>query len=168
MKEGSMTLRRGQRAATIGAMGTGFFVLVAHALLETARDALFLSNVPAARLPWMYLALAALGICVSEVAARTSRRADVRWLLLRSQTIAAVGTLVMTALLNQRSVVVFYVLYLWVGVASMSVLVRYWQHLSGTFTATDAKRLFHSSEREAWRARSWDTRWPTSWPERSA
>ena len=78
--------------AAVGATATGFFVLVAHALLETSRDALFLSNIPSTRLPWMYLTLAVLGVAVSETAARTAKRLDPRRLLIASQAIAAAGT----------------------------------------------------------------------------
>src|SRR4051812_31091468 len=39
-------------------------VLAAHSMLETARDALFLSHLPASRLPWVYLTVAALSLFV--------------------------------------------------------------------------------------------------------
>lgn len=137
-----MTLRFGERWATFGATATGFLVLVAHALLETARDALFLAHVPAERLPWVYLVLAFAGLSVSEATVRSGARLDARRLLIVTQAIAAGGTLALTALVDPSTVVSYYVLYIWVGVASMSVLVRYWQHVSGCFTATRAKRLF--------------------------
>src|SRR5262245_39271098 len=137
-----MVTRQEERWATAGATATGFLVLVAHSLLETARDALFLSNVPVARLPWMYLVLAFLAVGVSEAAARSGRRLVVRRLLIASQVIAAAGTLAVAVLIVTSAAIAYYVLYLWVGIASMSVLVRYWQHLSGAFTVTQAKRRF--------------------------
>lgn len=44
-----------------------FLLLAAHALLETARDALFLASIPAQRLPFMYVAIA-LGSVVATMA----------------------------------------------------------------------------------------------------
>jgi AAA family ATP:ADP antiporter len=137
-----MTARGKERRAVVGATATGFLVLVAHALLETSRDALFLSNVPASRLPWMYLSLAVIGLSVSELAVRGGRGLDTRRLLVASQLIAAAGTLAIGLFVGTATPLAYYALYLWVGVASMSVLVRYWQHLSGEFTVTDAKRIF--------------------------
>src|SRR5262245_62001095 len=137
-----MAVRRGERWATVAATATGFLVLVAHALLETARDALFLSNISSSRLPWMYLGLAFLCLSVSEIAVRSGKRLDARRLLIASQVIATAGTLAVAVLVSTDLPSAYYALYLWVGVASMSVLVRYWQHLSGNFTVTEAKRLF--------------------------
>jgi hypothetical protein len=137
-----MLTRQEERWATAGATATGFLVLIAHSLLETARDALFLSNEPVSHLPWMYLVLALLGVFVSEAALRTGRQLDVRRLLISSQAIAVVGTLAVALLIRTSSEIAYYALYVWVGIASMSVLVRYWQHLSGAFTVTQAKRRF--------------------------
>ena len=57
-----------------------------HTLLETARDALFLAKLPAARLPWMYLVIVAPALALARVprARRTARavRGDA-WLVAR-------------------------------------------------------------------------------------
>src|SRR5262245_64058887 len=106
-----MLTRQQERWATAGATATGFLVLVAHSLLETSRDALFLSNVPVAHLPWMYLVLAFVGVAVSGAAARTGGQLDVRRLLISSQVIASVGTLGMALLIYTSPEVAFYALY---------------------------------------------------------
>ena len=43
-----------------------FLILAAHAMTETARDALFLSRLPATKLPWMYLLVAVATVLVSR------------------------------------------------------------------------------------------------------
>ena len=43
--------------AAAGAFLTLAAVMAGHAILETARDALFLARVPVSRLPWVYLAV---------------------------------------------------------------------------------------------------------------
>jgi len=48
--------RRGATAAFVTLLG----ILAGHTLLETARDALFLARIPPTRLPFMYIAIAAV------------------------------------------------------------------------------------------------------------
>ena len=58
------TVRPAERRLVFGATITLFGILAGHALLETARDALFLGRLPASQLPWVYLliALASIGL----------------------------------------------------------------------------------------------------------
>ena len=51
-----------------------FTFMTAHGMLETARDALFLSRLPAARLPWVYFAMAGAGLAALWLARRAPRR----------------------------------------------------------------------------------------------
>ena len=46
---------------------TLFGTLAGHTLLETARDTLFLSRLPASQLPWTYLVIAALASSIRRV-----------------------------------------------------------------------------------------------------
>lgn len=50
-----LTIRTEDRRATRVAFLTLFGLLAGHAMLETARDALFLAKLPASQLPWAYL-----------------------------------------------------------------------------------------------------------------
>ena len=54
--------RKGERRDCWAAFLTLLSLIASHALLETARDALFLAKIPAARLPWVFLAIAALSV----------------------------------------------------------------------------------------------------------
>jgi hypothetical protein len=55
------------------AFATLLTIVAAHAVLETARDALFLADLPATRLPWAYLGIAALAFVLTRAAARLVR-----------------------------------------------------------------------------------------------
>ena len=68
-------------------------LLASHALLETARDALFLASLPAAQLPWMYLAVAALSLLLARFEARIAHAAPLRSALIVWTGVAALGTL---------------------------------------------------------------------------
>ena len=69
--------RGAERGAAIAAFVTLGLVLAGHAVLETARDALFLRSLPASQLPWVYLIVAVLTFAIAgfeSALARRSRR----------------------------------------------------------------------------------------------
>ena len=69
-------MRKGERRDVWVAFVTLFALIASHALLETARDALFLARVPASRLPWVFLAIAALSFGHGEAERRNDERAE--------------------------------------------------------------------------------------------
>jgi AAA family ATP:ADP antiporter len=130
-----------ERRQIAAAAGTIALVLIAHAVLETARDALFLSNVPPTRLPWLYLALAGL-VIASRPLLTLGGASPSRGSLVAIQCAAAAGTAAFALVTPAPSTVQFYALYLWGGLAAMIILIRLWLLLSVRFTASQAKRLF--------------------------
>ena len=85
----------GVRAEDRKNLAIGFFslfaLMAAHALSETARDALFLGRLDADQLPWAYLAIAGLALVVVRFNQRLlDKAADKRKLLGASLLFAAV------------------------------------------------------------------------------
>ena len=115
--------------------------MAAHALLETARDALFLARLPPSRLAWVYLAIAvvSLGLFVLQErsGARSGRTALATWLV----GSAAVDVL-LWALIAQPATWTLYLLYTWSGVFASLVVVRFWTLLGDLFSIGQAKRVF--------------------------
>jgi len=118
-------------------------VLAAHALLETARDALFLSHIPADRLPWVYLAIAVVALAIAHLA-RRSRARNSRAQLIAAQLTGALGTLAFWWLVDRDTAWSFYPLYVWGGVISSLTVVLFWLTLGDLFTITEGKRLYAS------------------------
>jgi AAA family ATP:ADP antiporter len=132
------SVRVGERRDTWVAFATLFGLIGSHALLETARDALFLSKIPATQLPWVYLGIAAVSLLV----ARLGRGGGGRTAL--SLTIFAAGGVtgglwLTLSLLGDAGL---YVLYIWSGVLTTLILVRFWTYIGGLFHVTQAKRLY--------------------------
>ena len=71
-------VRSDERRDVLLASGTLFGLMSAHALLETARDALFLGSVSATRLPWVYLAIAVFALVVTGLQQRRQGSVDPR------------------------------------------------------------------------------------------
>ncbi len=115
--------------------------MAAHALLETARDALFLARLPPSRLAWVYLAIAvvSLGLFVLQErsGARSGRAALATWLV----GSAAVDVL-LWVLIAQAVTWTLYLLYTWSSVFASLVVVRFWTLLGDLFSIGQAKRVF--------------------------
>jgi ATP:ADP antiporter, AAA family len=135
-------VRPDERRAAAGAFLTLFAFMAGHAMLETARDALFLASLPASQLPWVYLAIAVVALALTQrqtgILDHVSTRNELSaWMLL-----ASVVTLALWVLIAWAGRWIFYVLYVWSGVLATLVVVRFWTVLAGLFTVTQAKRLF--------------------------
>ena len=126
---------------TVSAFVTLFGFMLGHALLETARDALFLTHLPARELPWVYLAIAVLALGASVFQESGARRCGAAilsgWL-----GAASLVTLAFWIFGENTSRVSLYGLYLWSGTIATVVLVRFWLLLGQQVTSLQAKRLY--------------------------
>ncbi len=117
-------------------------ILAGHTLLETARDALFLSRLPATQLPWMYLAIAAAAFLASRIrlprVAALAGPFSFSLLLLAS----AGATLLFWLFRKATGPGALYFLYVWSGLFGTIAAVRFWSVLSDVYTVTQAKRLY--------------------------
>jgi len=135
-------VRPEERRGVIAAFLTLLGILAGHTLLETARDALFLSRLPATQLPWMYLAIAAVAFLSSRVRlprlAATAGPFSFSLLLLGSAAVTFVFWLFRKA----TGTGALYFLYVWSGLFGTIAAVRFWSVLSDVYTLTQAKRLY--------------------------
>ena len=136
-------IRPGERRNVLGAFLTLFGLMTGHALLETARDSLFLAKLSARELPFVYLGIAFLALLVSEARHLSRHRSSCsRRGLSLMLVIASLVTLVFWNLLGRGGEWVLYAVYLWSGLLSTLLLVRFWTLAGGIFTITQAKRVF--------------------------
>src|SRR3954469_1931125 len=104
-------MRAGERRDVWTAFLTLFALIASHALLETARDALFLAKIPASRLPWVFLAIALLSVVLVRLNAWATRRLSSRRALSSVTLTAALITLGFFALGRQLGAWGLYSLY---------------------------------------------------------
>ncbi len=136
--EGLLPVRPAERRAVFAGFGTLFLVLAAHALVETARDALFLSALPVERLPWVYLGVALLGPLLGSVPFEAGGRKGLFAWLFGS----AVVLLGLWAWVGAGGAAARVALYLWSGVSVSVALLQAWHLLSQRFALDAAKRVF--------------------------
>ncbi|MCA9645925.1 MAG: hypothetical protein KC492_34780, partial [Myxococcales bacterium] len=129
-----------------GWLSTGFVVLMlamsAHAMLETARDALFLSRLSADRLPLMYLLMGGLVIGASFVHERWFAKLPRRAMLIGLCLVGAAGSSVLWLLAAARDVWLLGVLYVWTGTLATLLLLQFWLLASEHFDVLDAKKSY--------------------------
>lgn len=136
------TIRAGERRDAWSAFALLFGLIASHAILETARDALFLAKIPASRLPWVYMAIAAASLVLAQAQARAAQRLSGRAALSAWVFVAALVTATFWLVLGYMGSLGLYALYVWSGVLTTLILVHFWTLLGDLFTITQAKRLY--------------------------
>lgn len=117
-----------------------FLIMVAHAILETARDALFLTNLGADRLGWAYVAIAATALTAVAAVRRWNAAHDPYRTLVVFLVFAIAGTSILAITLNQSPWASF-VLYVWTGLVASLVVPTFWLVIDGELRVTEAKRV---------------------------
>jgi ATP/ADP translocase/HEAT repeat protein len=135
-------IRHDERRETFTAFLTLFGIMAGHALLETARDALFLAQLPPARLAWVYLAIAILAFGIFIVQRKGLETHQYRGRFFIVLCAASAVTFAFWFLVTRPGVVVLYALYVWSGLIATLIIVRLWTYLGELFTVSQAKRLF--------------------------
>ncbi len=134
---------KGRAARLLGRVLTLLSLIASHALLETARDALFLAKIPAARLPWVFLAIAAFSVGTLKLHGLVSRGGRSPRRVLTGVTLfASAVTLGFYWLERWLGAFGLYALYVWSGLLATFLLVQFWDLVGTRFTITQAKRLY--------------------------
>ncbi len=134
--------REDRRNLIVGFVGL-MAIMTAHSVMETARDTLFLTSLPATDLPRAYLAIALLAILELKVHERVLPHVrDRRTLLAASLVFGSLITLGFWALLDDLGAWAPFGFYVWTGLLITVVLVEFWLLLDDAVTVTQAKRIF--------------------------
>jgi ATP:ADP antiporter, AAA family len=130
------------RRDVIVAFVTLCLLMAAHTMLETARDALFLTHVSAARLPIAYLAMAIAVLAATRLNALASQQLPRRRVLTLTLVIGGVATAAFYPVAQGTSETVLFALYVWPGVLTSTALVQLWLRLHAALDVERAKPLY--------------------------
>ena len=142
MLRGLTAVRPEERRGAAAAFVTNFGILAAHTLLETARDALFLSRLPARQLPFVYLIIAAVAVGISQVRIDSRRFAGRGWGLPLLLLGFASVTFLFWLFGAWQSPAGLYALYVWTGLVGSLAVLQFWMVLGDLYTMSQAKRIF--------------------------
>lgn len=115
-------------------------IVAAHVLLETARDALFLTELGPQALPFVYMVMAAIGFLAArtdQFIARTFGRQNALVLGLMG---AATGTMLFYS--GGMDQTLAFALYLWAGVITTLLTVQFWLAVGQRITPAQGRRLY--------------------------
>lgn len=133
-------LRRGEGRSFVLAFASLLLLIAGHTVLETARDALFLTKLPPSRLAVAYAALAGVTLVTARWTGAVGRRFGQRNALVVTLLVAA---LVVTALRSDSPpVATVYALYLVSGVLGTLLATQFWTLAGQLFTVAQGRRLF--------------------------
>lgn len=136
---GLFDIRPEERRNTFAAFGALLVLTSGHTLLETGRDALFLTRLPANQLPWMYLAIAVAALGMSKLHLSANKSA-IGGTILAGAAITA--GLWLYGHIQRWPAWLLYGLYVWAGSFASWVTVQIWTLLGRAHTMTQAKRLY--------------------------
>jgi len=120
-----------------------FALMGGHAILETARDTLFLATLPASLLPWSYLAMALLTLLAAILNRGALQRFSRRRTLSLSLLVGAginLAFFVLSSLAGSASSLLLF--YIWTGLFATIVVVQFWLLLGDVLDLSQAKRVF--------------------------
>jgi ATP/ADP translocase len=131
----------GARRSLLAPTALLFGIMVAHALLETARDALFLARLGPHRLASAYLTIAAVAMLAVAVTRHFTTMRDPRRMLQLFLAVAVTGTSALALAIPHVQSLVF-VLYVWTGLVATLVVPSFWTLIDRTLLVAEAKRTF--------------------------
>jgi ATP/ADP translocase/HEAT repeat protein len=133
-------LREGEARPVLQSFLVLFLLIAAHTMLETARDALFLTKLPPRQLNLVYIALAGLSFVVSAGSTRLAIAFGRRNALIGTLCIAAFATTLIHAMAPTPRVVM--ALYVFSGLVGAVLSPQFWLLGAQIFTSAQGRRLF--------------------------
>jgi ATP/ADP translocase len=135
-----LDVREGEGLPLAQAFLTLFGLIAAHTIMETARDALFLTKLPANRLTFVYALLAVITLLASSLNARLVRAFGRRNALVFTLLVAAYGTTIFH--FQEQTPAVVFGLYVWSGLIGTVLVIQFWMFAGQLFSISQGKRLF--------------------------
>jgi AAA family ATP:ADP antiporter len=129
-----------RHALTLG--GILFSITSSYTLVKTARDALYLANLPATSLPYVYLAVGFVTLAASIAFARLTRKAR-PWEVLAGTSLVAALVLAAFGWAIQFELTWMPVaFYLWVNIYGLILVSQFWAFTNSVSDPREAKRIF--------------------------
>jgi len=135
-------LRPEDRRDAFFGLATLLVIIAGHTMMETARDTLFLQELPARRLPWAYLSISALALVVGAGINRLTRALPRRQTLTVTLLAVAGVTATFWWFSTGRPPQLLFALYVWTGLAASLVTLQIWLRAASMFDVGSAKRVF--------------------------
>ena len=139
---GFLGIRRGEALLALGVSAYLFLIIGSYLLLKAIRDALFIGEYGALKLPYVMLGIALLAGLFASFYIRLARRFATRQLILASMLFFASNVLAFWWLVQGQRPWLYPVIFVWAGVYGVVAPTQVWTLANELFTTREAKRLF--------------------------
>src|SRR6185436_2632328 len=129
-----------RRALLLG--GLLFALTGSYTLVKTARDALFLSTLPATLLPWVFLGVGGLALVSSVAFTVSTQKKSAPVTLAAGSLVTALVLGVFAAIVESGQRWVPIAFYLWVNVYGLILISQFWIFTNTVSNPREAKRTF--------------------------
>ena len=119
-----------------------FLIIASHTILITIRDALFIGEVGAGKLPYVYIGIALVAGIVMQGYARLAQATNRSRLIIAINLFFISNVLVFWRLFRYELPWLSYMLYIWAGIFSAISITQFWLIANDAFNPRQAKRLF--------------------------
>lgn len=119
-----------------------FLLLVTLYLLKPVRDSLFLVELGAKQLPFVFIITALVVVPISMGYSRLSNRIVLSQIIYGVTSFLAANLLLIWWFIGIDSPILYYILYIWVTIYSVLITSQFWLLANAIYTATQAKRIF--------------------------
>ena len=131
-----------ERNLAVSMFGYNFILLITLYLLKPVRDSLFLENVGAHELPFVFILAALVVIPVSLGYSRLSKRLSIGWLINIITVFLAANLLLIWAFIYLDLHSLYYTFYIWISIYSVLITSQFWLFANTIFNSIQAKKLF--------------------------
>ena len=127
-------------AVTLG--GILFAITSSYTLVKTARDVLFLAQLPATTLPYVYLGVGLVTLVVSVLVGRLTHRVRTAETLAGTALVSAVVLAGFAWLARQDREWIAVAFYVWVNLYGLILVSQFWAFTNSVSHPGEAKRIF--------------------------
>lgn len=119
-----------------------FILLNTLYLLKPVRDSLFLEQVGAYNLPFVFILTAIAVIPISIGYSRLSKRHSVGWVVSVVTLFLAANLLVIWFFIEMNNIWLYYGFYIWVSIYSVLITSQFWLFANTIFNSVQSKKIF--------------------------
>ena len=137
-----LDIRQGEFKATVLLSANYYILLLTYYFLKPARNSLFLSELGAEQLPYVFILIAIIVVPITSLYSKLSRTLKLNQLINYTLIILILCLFVLRWLMTQSHDWVPYIFYIWVSIYGALTTAQFWLLANAVYTATQAKRLF--------------------------
>ena len=135
-------IRRDEIGQTFLMFAYNFLIIASHTIVKSIRSALFIHQVGADKLPYVYIGIALIAGVVMQGYARLAQATRRSRLIIGSNLFFISNILIFWWLFHYEWSRLSYGLYIWAGIFSAVSVSQFWLMANDIFNPRQAKRLF--------------------------